>query len=72
MENLIELRSLRKHHRGYMQYVFSLQKRGAIGSYLSKDGYAAFLPSEVAAYQQTARRGRPRIRKYIEKGNENE
>lgn len=62
-KEIIELRTLRKERRGYMQYVFSLRARGVIGAYVSEAGYAAFCPEEVEAFQKKTRRGRPLSRK---------
>lgn len=64
-KEIIELRTLRKDRRGYMQYVFSLRARGVIGDYVSENGYAAYCPEEVEAFQKKTRRGRPLSRKNL-------
>lgn len=62
-KEIVELRTLRKERRGFMQYVFSLRARGAIGAYVSEAGYAAYCPAEVEAFQRTTHVGRPISRK---------
>lgn len=62
-KEIVELRTLRKDRRGYMQYVFSLRARGVIGAYVSEAGYAAYCPAEVEAFQKTTKIGRPITRK---------
>ena len=64
-KEIIELRTLRKDRRGYMQYVFSLRARGVIVAYVSDAGYAAFCPAEVEAFQKTTHVGRPLSRKNL-------
>lgn len=65
-KELIELRTLRKERRGYMQYIFSLRSRGAIGAYVSDAGYAAYCPAEVEEFKKNVRVGRPLSRKQRE------
>lgn len=64
MKKLVELRTLRKTNRSLMNYIGALQARGAIGAYVSEDGYAAYCPEEFEQYKKTARRGRPLERNY--------
>ena len=62
-KNIVELRTLRKENRAFMQYVFFLRQRGEIGAYVSKDGYAAYCPEEVEEYKRRVHRGRPVTRR---------
>ena len=66
-KNIVELRTLRKERRGYMQYIFSLRARGVIGAYVSENGYAAYCPEEVEAFQKKTRRGRPLVHREAER-----
>lgn len=58
-KNIVELRTLRKTNRAYMNYVYFLRQRGEIGAYVSEDGYAAFCPEEIEEYKRRVHRGRP-------------
>ena len=62
-KKIVELRTLRKDRRGFMQYIFLLRARGEIGSYVSDAGYAAYCPEEVEEYKRRAHRGRPVTRR---------